>query len=204
MSHENKIWSDVFCAIQKNNLKAVYSMVEAGQIDVNAKQEETNTTILHMAMDYCRPDLVRYLIGKGADVNAVQRIDLPYGYMDTIYVSETPLDVGIRMKHMELIDNFKKWVNEKGITLMTHEEAVEWDAFKTNAAQMTSAELGDVLKENKKILQKLMITGELAQKIDSFSYLDSVSLYTKIRPEMNEEHRNVYENIIRNKRLEER
>jgi len=60
---------DIFDALEKNNIEQVKAIIEANHQLLMAK-DETGDTPLHYAAQQKQPEMVLYLLGKGADVNA--------------------------------------------------------------------------------------------------------------------------------------
>ncbi len=77
-SSEDVVETDfpLFLAVRTGNLEMVAVLLEGGA-NVNVKNEEEMCTALHLAAVYGRDDecgMVRYLLDKGADVNAVDHL----------------------------------------------------------------------------------------------------------------------------------
>ena len=99
---------DIWEAARTGNTEAVKQHLAAGT-DVNAKEEDGGTPLLH-AVGNGRREIIELLIAEGADVNA------------KIYDGRTSLDLTIQNKHPEIADLLRKHGGKTGEELKAEGE----------------------------------------------------------------------------------
>jgi cytohesin len=137
-----KAGESIHIAARVGHIEAVKQHLAEG-VDVNAKDKDSKTPLLHAAVDGHK-DVVELLIAKGADVNAKNKYGgtplfyaVADGYKDVVELliaggadvnakiedGRTPLDNAIKCKHPKTADLLRKHGGKTGAELSIHDAA---------------------------------------------------------------------------------
>ncbi len=198
-------------AIRHGALPVVKYFIENGIIPANHQDEHhlnRGATLLHRAVKQNDLEMADYLISQGASLDAIF-------HTDGVTVTSrdfTPLqyarDFGYQ-KMTALLERYsydphpeQRSPAKLNDTTLTTEKLLKQQSNDDTLLQKTAEELGDVLKGNKELLQKLIVTGMLNDLIKSLPYDESLTFYAKVRPQIDLDGRKMIEPLIRTKRLE--
>ncbi len=208
LERSDTAWPALVTAIEHNKLSVAKYLIENEKIAADYQNGGDGPTPLHIAVEFNRVEIADYLLTKGA------RLDVPY-YIERngIVLDFTPVQYAEEVGNDKMNALLTRWLHDPNRHLrrpiVTEKETkenskpVQKDVNKNNLLQMTAEELGDTLQMNRDLLQKLVITGVMAELINFFPYDESLSLYEKVRPQIDNKGRKAMETIIRDKRVKE-
>ncbi len=209
--HLDIVWEAAQEAVINDNLPVLQYIIDKKLIGVNDRINENYESFLHLAVRHGSKEMVEYLVDKNADVFAVYKkvCHQPNGLI--LVRDDKPVDIAVRCQREEIVsyletcmksrsDDAALVAEKQGARPNRGKKMTDNDRLKKMVAKMSAEELGNALQCDKKMLQKMVITGMLAERLEHFPYDESLSVYQKVRPQVDEKNRDVLENIIRNKR----
>ncbi len=187
----DSVWGTAIKAVKENNLHVMKYLMEKS-INANYWDNNPNPTVLQYAVRHGSIEMVQYLVQHGrGDIHTPRcwSEQQPDGRMVTY--NESPLDMAKRLNRQEVIDYFEK----KDSRIISQSEL-------DKTSMLSAKELGATLQKDEKLLQKMIITGALAKRLEALPYNDSLSVYRQVCSKVDKKNQALYENIIRNKRDE--
>ncbi len=194
-------------AMKKNNVPALKFLIETSgypvKTDFNYNQRDiacTEPTLLLEAAEYGHVEVCEYLLEAGADIKAcVLRPDNAWinsynksgNYGVTRY--PTAIDIAFHAKNEKLVNFLENYSP-------TEHRAQKEKSTEERVSKMTAQELERALTYDEELLQFLLVTQQLVKHLEKFPYKESKSVYTKIRPKVDDKNREAIETMIRNKR----
>ncbi len=134
---------DIFKATKEGHLKNVIYLIETGS-SPSQRDSKNEENIIHVAAERGHHDIVKYLIGKGADVNATTNYDMRavFGMPKPRSRKRTALHLASFMGHFEIV----QYLIEKGANVNVRDEMAETALHL--ALMMGHSKTGQCLIEN--------------------------------------------------------
>lgn len=76
----NKLFIEVALDIHDNNIKDIISKLDKNPELINYQYDDNESTLLHQCCFYKKPEIIKLLIEKGADVNLISHDSTPLGF----------------------------------------------------------------------------------------------------------------------------
>ncbi len=209
------IWPAVKRAIEKDNLDVMKYLIENNAIDADFVANDRTPPLLYYTVENGSKKMAEYLVENGADISA-EYLRIYWKDRRTMgNCTETALDAAKRLNRGDMVlylesclaSNSYQATTGNGNTSRKKQshnnkgkKANHGNAVEKALSKMSAEQLGNKLVCDEKLLQFLLVSGQLMKHLEKFPYKESKSVYTKIRSKVDDKNREAIETMIRNKR----
>ncbi len=210
----------IHSAMYHNDVPTLKLLIELSKIDIEKRTDDTQSTLLHMAVEYGHIPVVEYLLDIGANPKAIKKCvfsDIPFRCTDgsKLFTKEpTACDLAYHYGMKDLVAFMKRYAQGFCPKKEEHLKPTVWNSLKMPDANETTIDLTPEQREqytflikavkqltgNSDDVKKMAVVGELCKIMESFDYEKSKAVYTEIAPFIDKSVQQKIETVIRNQR----